>query len=177
MRRSSTCARSRTRTAACRRRLRRGLASHPMSRRPASNPADVAMRDNCPNASPAALVGRSPGVYSLMAVIVSGAGYPAPSGGAVTPGMGFPVNRRKADDPCRAHAMGGVGPWWFFFVRDHNSGFAKASSPHRVGRARPLWLLSRAHPAPNRRHPSAIVGPKEHDHAGQSATGAALSTH
>jgi hypothetical protein len=49
-------------------------------------------------------------------VIVSGAHCLTPLFGSVTPGMGFPVNRRKADDPCRAHAMGDVVPCRFFIV-------------------------------------------------------------
>jgi hypothetical protein len=58
-----------------------------------------------------ALAGRLASAYSPLVVILSGASCLAPPFGSVTPGMGFPVNRRKADDPCRAHAMGGLVPW------------------------------------------------------------------
>ena len=79
------------------------------------------------NASPGALAGGSTGAYSLMAVIVSGAGSPAPPWGSVTPGMGFPVNRRKADDPCRAHAMGGLVPWLFQTIPGRAAGAMRAA--------------------------------------------------
>ena len=61
--------------------------------------------------SPVALAGRLAGAHFLAVVIVSSASCLALPFGSVTPGMGFPVNRRKADDPCRAQAMGGLVPW------------------------------------------------------------------
>ena len=79
------------------------------------------------NASSGALAGGSTGAYSFMAVIVSGAGSLAPPWGSVTPGMGFPVNRRKADDPCRAHAMGGLVPWLFQTIPGRAAGAMRAA--------------------------------------------------
>lgn len=73
------------------------------------------------NASPAALRAVPPVPISLQYRIVSYriVSYPVPvirrhHGHPSRRGMGFPVNRRKVDDPCRAHAMGGVMPWRSF---------------------------------------------------------------
>ena len=79
------------------------------------------------DASTLALAGRLAGAYSPIVVIVPSAGYLALSRGGVAPGMGFPVNRRKADDPCRAHAMGGLVPWLFQTIPGRAAGAMRAA--------------------------------------------------